>query len=51
MTHSDAAIGWVDRKRLFALQGDEEEVAKWGVGETAKCQLKEGKLLASYKNP
>lgn len=41
VTHSDAASGRVDTERLFTLLGDEEEVVKRGVGEAAKCPLKE----------
>lgn len=51
VTHSDAASGWADTERLFTLQGEEEEVAKWGVGAAAKCPLKEDKLLATCKPP
>lgn len=51
VTHSDAASGWLDKKRLFALQGDKGEVVKWGAGEGAKCPLEEDKLLTTSRNP
>lgn len=40
VSHSDAASRWVDSEQLFTLQGDEEEVLKWGTREAANVRLR-----------